>query len=85
VRVRPVRVTPLALVASVGPVVTFLPRADAVERLRAARSAGTAVVRAGYAEAVVAAFRRLGPGQEAAYARTTVAHGLPVRRIAIRV
>lgn len=77
-------VTALALGGSARPVVTFLPRADAVERLRTARSSGTAVVRTAYAEGVAAAFRRLGPGQEENYARTTVAHGLPVRRIAIR-
>lgn len=64
-------------------VVTFVPRPGAVERLRRARAAGTAVVRAGYADLVADAFRRLGPGQGEAYARTTVPHGLPVRRIGL--
>lgn len=65
------------------PGVTFVPRPGAVERLRRARAAGTAVVRAGYADLVADAFRRLGPGQGEAYARTTVPHGLPVRRIGL--
>ena len=64
-------------------VVTFVPRPGAVERLVRARAAGTAVVRAGYADLVADAFRRLGPGQGEAYARTTVPHGLPVRGVRV--
>lgn len=65
------------------PVVTFVPRPGAVERLRRARLAGTAVVRAGYADLVADAFRQLGPGQAEAYLRTTVPHGLPVRGLRV--
>lgn len=64
-------------------VVTFVPRPGAVERLVRARLAGTAVVRAGYADLVADAFRRLGPAQAEAYERTTALHGLPVRRIRV--
>lgn len=67
----------------VRPVWTFLPRAAAVERLRAARSRGTAAVRAGYLATVEEAFRRLGPGQSEVYERSTRPHTLPVRAIRI--
>jgi hypothetical protein len=76
-----------AVPAGRGPLtaVTFVPRPGAVERLVRARLAGTAVVRAGCEDLVADAFRRLGPGQAEAFARTTAPHGLRGIRDAGRV
>lgn len=65
------------------PVVAFVPTPRALERLHGARSAGTAVVRLGYARGVAHAFARLGPGRLAGFRRTTTPPGLAYAPVTI--
>lgn len=53
-----------------GPVVTYVPRASAIERYEAARDRGRAAIRRSYRELVHEAFVALGPDHCAAWERT---------------
>lgn len=70
-----------AIVDPPGRVWAYVGRADARERLRAARAAGRAVVHEQYARDVEAGFAALGPEALAAYRASTVASGLPSRSL----
>jgi cation transport regulator ChaC len=64
-------------------VVTFTPRAEALDRLLEARAAATAAVRLAYALDVARAFARLGAGELAQFTATTTPHDLAVRDLAV--
>lgn len=65
-------------------VLTYAPRPESLTRLAAAREAGSAVVQRAYARRVERAFEALGPGQLAAFRRTTTPHGLPEQLVQTR-
>lgn len=68
-----------------GPVVTYVPRPSAVERYRAARDAGRAVVRRDYWDLVHGAFDALGPGQLDHFVASTPAPDVPVADVDLDV
>lgn len=65
-------------------VLTYVPRPEALARLLAARTAGSAVVQLDYRRRVECAFEALGRGQLAGFRRTTTPHGLSEQSIETR-
>ncbi len=68
----------IAVDIDVGAVVTYVPRAEPVERFEQARADGTAAISKRYWDLVDNAFAALGPGQQERYRATTPDAGIPV-------
>ncbi len=62
----------------VGAIVTYVPRAEPVERFERSRADGTAAISKRYWDLVDAAFAALGPEQQERYRATTPDAGIPV-------